>query len=328
MKATKRPSAEIACTGEEDVGRRPGRPGHEVEVVRPPTQQATETATRPGAIRRRTRRLGCGARVTARPPRQAERAVSVPSRTSPASRPSSIRAISSLARRTAACEMRWLISSWVVVSVIWLGSPALGGRRSWPRRPASAGAGGQHPQAGDEDRLGEGGVVHVAAGEPAVQARLEGVQAPDGRLGDALVDQQLAGGEPDLAGVGRLGGRDHDRARVRGDEGERGPGQVGGDPGAELARAQGPLAEVAALDAVVEPGLDPVGAPDRRLVDALVDQEPAGGEGDVVGVARARRGRRRQGLADRARRAPRRRSGARRPRTRRSPAAGRGPRAR
>ena len=96
----------------------------------------------------------------------------------------------------AAWEMRWLISSWPVVSLIWLGSAGFAAR---PR----SGAGRAH-------------------------------------------------------------------------QGERGPGQIGDDPGAELVRAQGPLAEVAPLDAVAEPGLDAVGAPDRRLVDALVDQELAG----------------------------------------------------
>ena len=69
-----------------------------------------------------------------------------------------------------------------MVSVIWLGSPGLAGAMSVVEAAGGLAGGGatRHPQAGDEDRLGEGLVVHVAAGEPAVHPRLEGVQAPDG----------------------------------------------------------------------------------------------------------------------------------------------------
>ncbi len=105
------------------VGRRPGAgAADEVEVVH-------RAARRPGAAGDRDGdQAGCDPAANAATavrgpghgatPGARSSAVRPPSRTSLASSPSSIRAISSLARRTAACEMRWLIRIWVVVSVI------------------------------------------------------------------------------------------------------------------------------------------------------------------------------------------------------------------
>ena len=208
------------------------------------------------------------------------------SRMSVASRPSSIRAIRSLARRTAAWEMRWLIRSWPVVSVTWLGSPGFAGAMSvveaagWARRRRRD----QHPQPGDEDRLGE------RAGRPrrrrSARRPSRAFRAFRRRMADWEM-RWLIRSWPVVrvmsARVAGLRRGDDDRPRVGRGERDRRAHGVGHDPGRELARGERPLAEVAPLDAVVEPGLDAVRPPDRRLVDALVDQELAGRERDVAG---------------------------------------------
>ncbi len=221
-------------------------------------------------------------------------AVIVPARKSSPVRPSASCAARALARRTPAWAMRWLVASWVRDRRTPRASPA----RARATRVTVGGAPG--PDAAVIARPAARRVASIAPGRrsppvrPRPHACLQAVGAPDGRLRDALVDR-AGRGEPHRrrrrpgAGCGaggasgarrqrrrrtaraarRPGQRRRPRRRARG-RGPRGAGRRDRQPG-------------------VQPRVDQVEPPHRRLGYALVDQQLPAGSAPTGGAPAARR---------------------------------------